>query len=98
MATVTQEHIEPYEIVSCVPHSKPVLVNQRPTYDRHVFVERPLLSALLFDNVDSDARDHCANERSVGADWLENAGGLYDCSDLDCGCMRAVLVDQCWNE
>lgn len=28
MATVTQERIEPYEIVSCVPHSKPVLVNQ----------------------------------------------------------------------
>ena len=85
MATVTQERIKPYEIVSCVPHSKPVLVNQyvnssdsficcesnsneidrRPTYDRHVFVERPLLSALLFDNVDSDARDHCANERSM---------------------------------
>lgn len=39
--------------------------NRRPTYDRHVFVERPLLSALLFDNVDSDARDHCANERSM---------------------------------
>lgn len=39
--------------------------DRRPTYDRHVFVERPLLSALLFDNVDSDARDHCANERSM---------------------------------
>ncbi|KAG9681172.1 hypothetical protein KCU81_g1173, partial [Aureobasidium melanogenum] len=72
MATVTQERIEPYEIVSCVPHSKPVLVNQRPTYDRHVFVERPLLSALLFDNVDSDARDHCANERTF-LSWLRLA-------------------------
>ncbi|KAI4717310.1 hypothetical protein E4T48_06463 [Aureobasidium sp. EXF-10727] len=28
MATLTQERIEPYEIVSCVPHPKPVLVNQ----------------------------------------------------------------------
>ncbi|KAG9551554.1 hypothetical protein KCU77_g17760, partial [Aureobasidium melanogenum] len=72
MATLTQERIEPYEIVSCVPHSKPVLVNQRPTYDRHVFVERPLLSALLFDNVDSDARDHCANERTF-LSWLRLA-------------------------
>ncbi|KAG9542900.1 hypothetical protein KCU71_g16596, partial [Aureobasidium melanogenum] len=72
MATVTHERIEPYEIVSCVPHSKPVLVNHRPTYDRHVFVERPLLSALLFDNVDSDARDHCANERTF-LSWLRLA-------------------------
>ncbi|THX12192.1 hypothetical protein D6D13_04228 [Aureobasidium pullulans] len=64
MATLTEERIEPYETVPCIPHAKPVLVNHRPTYDRHVFIERPLLGALLFDNVDSDARDHCANERS----------------------------------
>lgn len=28
MASLTEECIEPYEVVSCVPHSKPVLVNQ----------------------------------------------------------------------
>ncbi|KAI4742257.1 hypothetical protein E4T50_07304 [Aureobasidium sp. EXF-12298] len=80
MATLTQERIEPYEVISCVPHSKPVLVNQRPTYDRHVFAERPLLSALLFDNVDSDARDHCANERSMSTRtsirWRGTSQGL----------------------
>ncbi|KAI5271736.1 hypothetical protein E4T47_04965 [Aureobasidium subglaciale] len=69
MATLTEERIEPYEVVSCVPHSKPVLVNHRVTYDRHVFIERPLLGALLFDNLDSDARDHCANERTF-LSWL----------------------------
>jgi hypothetical protein len=29
-----------------------------------VFTESPLLGPLLFDNKTSDARDHCANERS----------------------------------
>ncbi|KAI4787950.1 hypothetical protein E4T45_13672 [Aureobasidium sp. EXF-8846] len=72
MSTLTQERIEPYEVISCVPHSRPVLVNQRTGYDRHVFVQRPLLSALLFDNVDSDARDHCANERTF-LSWLRLA-------------------------
>jgi hypothetical protein len=28
MSALTQERIEPYEVISCVPHSKPVLVNQ----------------------------------------------------------------------
>ena len=28
MATLTEERIEPYEVISCVPHSKPVLVSQ----------------------------------------------------------------------
>lgn len=37
---------------------------RRNTYDNHVFAERPLLGSLLFDNNDSDARDHCAAERS----------------------------------
>ncbi|KAI5197909.1 hypothetical protein E4T39_07037 [Aureobasidium subglaciale] len=58
MTTLTEERIEPYDVVSCIPNSKPVLVNHRITYDRHVFIERPLLGALLFDNLDSDARDH----------------------------------------
>jgi uncharacterized membrane protein YidH (DUF202 family) len=29
-----------------------------------IFCIPPLLGALLFDNTDSDARDHCANERT----------------------------------
>jgi len=36
---------------------------RRNDYDRHVFIERPYLGPLLFDNNDSDARDHCAAER-----------------------------------
>lgn len=34
-------------------------------YESNVFIERPLLGSLLFDNTDSDARDHCAAERSM---------------------------------
>ncbi|KAL5120306.1 hypothetical protein ACEQ8H_001864 [Pleosporales sp. CAS-2024a] len=43
--------------------AKPILVKQHNDYDRAVFRETPLLGALLFDNVSSDARDHAANER-----------------------------------
>ncbi|CAG8979986.1 hypothetical protein HYALB_00005159 [Hymenoscyphus albidus] len=32
--------------------------------DTSVFCFRPLVGPLLFDNTDSDARDHCANERT----------------------------------
>ena len=32
--------------------------------DASIFCFPPLLGALLFDNTDSDARDHCANERT----------------------------------
>ncbi|TIA57954.1 hypothetical protein D6C83_03707 [Aureobasidium pullulans] len=84
MATLTEERIEPYETVPCIPHAKPVLVNHRPTYDRHVFIERPLLGALLFDNVDSDARDHCANERSrsmsLARMMITKSFLIHDCS------------------
>lgn len=38
-------------------------------YDRKAFIESPLLGSLLFDNNDSDARDHCANERTF-LSWL----------------------------
>lgn len=34
-------------------------------YNRCVFTERPLCGPLLFANNASDARDHCANERSA---------------------------------
>lgn len=30
-----------------------------------VFCVQPFFAPLLFDNSDSDARDHCANERSM---------------------------------
>ncbi|MCJ1362595.1 hypothetical protein MMC16_001700 [Acarospora aff. strigata] len=42
---------------------KPVLASQHE--DGHVVLRRPLFGPLLFDNTDSDARDHCANERST---------------------------------
>ncbi|KYG48504.1 hypothetical protein M433DRAFT_140975 [Acidomyces richmondensis BFW] len=49
--------------------AKPVLVHQRNDYTQKVFTQRPLLGALLFDNVDSDARDHCMAERTF-LSWL----------------------------
>ncbi|KAK5696555.1 hypothetical protein LTR97_007858 [Elasticomyces elasticus] len=52
--------------------SRPVLVHQRNDYDRHVFIERPYFGPLLFDNDDSDARDHCAAERTF-LSWLRLA-------------------------
>jgi len=36
---------------------------------QHILFSRPLLGALLFENASSDARDHCANERTFLA-WL----------------------------
>jgi hypothetical protein len=33
-------------------------------YESSIFCIPPFLGPLLFDNTDSDARDHCANERS----------------------------------
>lgn len=35
----------------------------------HLFLSRPLLAPLLFKNETSDARDHCANERTF-LSWL----------------------------
>jgi hypothetical protein len=37
---------------------------RRNDYDGIAIAKSPLLGALLFDNGSSDARDHCANERS----------------------------------
>lgn len=34
------------------------------------FFRWPILGALLFDNESSDARDHCANERSTAIKML----------------------------
>ncbi|KAM0691918.1 hypothetical protein Q7P36_008119 [Cladosporium allicinum] len=63
---------QPYHPVYSPFAAKPVLVHQRNTYDNHVFAERPLLGPLLFDNNDSDARDHCAAERTF-LSWLRLA-------------------------
>ncbi|KAL1583414.1 hypothetical protein WHR41_07568 [Cladosporium halotolerans] len=63
---------EPYHPVYSPLAAKPVLVHQRNTYARHVFTERPLFGPLLFDNNDSDARDHCAAERTF-LSWLRLA-------------------------
>ncbi|KAI7365604.1 hypothetical protein KC354_g4782 [Hortaea werneckii] len=64
---------EPYNpLYNPIPSSHPVLVHQRNSYDRAAFVERPWFAPLLFDNNDSDARDHCAAERTF-LSWLRLA-------------------------
>ncbi|KAI9847774.1 MAG: hypothetical protein M1838_000773 [Thelocarpon superellum] len=47
--------------------ARPVLVEQHHT--GYLFLARPLLGPLLFENSDSDARDHCASFLS----WLRLA-------------------------
>ena len=42
-----------------------LIINRDNHYERVAFLERPLLGPLLFANNASDARDHCANERST---------------------------------
>ncbi|KAF2401235.1 hypothetical protein EJ06DRAFT_508752 [Trichodelitschia bisporula] len=49
--------------------ARPVVVSQSENYDRNVVTERPWLGPLLFQNEASDARDHCANERTF-LSWL----------------------------
>jgi len=60
---------EPYNPIYNPFNSKPVLVKQNNSYDSLVFTERPWFGPLLFDNNSSDARDHCANERTF-LSWL----------------------------
>ncbi|KAJ6183775.1 hypothetical protein N7519_005076 [Penicillium mononematosum] len=50
-------------------NSKPVLVEEHVESQRHIFLSRPYFGALLFENSSSDARDHCANERTF-LSWL----------------------------
>jgi len=61
---------EPYRPFYDFFGHKPVLVKQHNDYEGPGFRNRPLLGALLFDNVSSDARDHAANERTFLA-WLK---------------------------
>lgn len=44
-------------------------VNRHTEDHGHIFLSRPLCGALLFENTSSDARDHCANERTF-LSWL----------------------------
>ncbi|KAL4806775.1 hypothetical protein BDV18DRAFT_119796 [Aspergillus unguis] len=50
-------------------HAKPVLVEEHLESSHHIFLTRPYFGALLFENSTSDARDHCANERTF-LSWL----------------------------
>ncbi|KAF2238970.1 hypothetical protein EV356DRAFT_225221 [Viridothelium virens] len=61
-----EDRFKLFHIFRC---ARPVQVKQSNSYDRMVFREQPLLGPLLFDNSDSDARDHCANERTF-LSWL----------------------------
>ncbi|KAJ5900510.1 uncharacterized protein N7473_004580 [Penicillium subrubescens] len=66
-------------VASCTPrrynplinptHSRPALVEEHIEDQQHILFSRPLLGALLFENTTSDARDHCANERTF-LSWL----------------------------
>lgn len=47
----------------------PLTSTRSNDHDGHTFSQRPLFGLLLFDNVNSDARDHCANERTF-LSWL----------------------------
>src|SRR4051812_18286857 len=49
-----------------------ISTNKPPSHiesQRHIFLSRPYCGALLFENSTSDARDHCANERTF-LSWL----------------------------
>ncbi|KAK6829273.1 hypothetical protein RU639_003527 [Aspergillus parasiticus] len=50
-------------------NSCPVLVDEHLGDNHHIFLSRPWFGALLFENATSDARDHCANERTF-LSWL----------------------------
>ncbi|KAJ5265385.1 hypothetical protein N7524_006403 [Penicillium chrysogenum] len=69
--TVTQNGVvrPPFNPLINPIHSKPVLVEEHVESQRHIFLSRPYFGALLFENSSSDARDHCANERTF-LSWL----------------------------
>ncbi|OJI96658.1 hypothetical protein ASPVEDRAFT_78417 [Aspergillus versicolor CBS 583.65] len=59
----------PYNPVINPVHAKPVLIEEHLEDSQHIFLTRPWFGALLFENAASDARDHCANERTF-LSWL----------------------------
>jgi len=57
------------------PFKKTIVVTENstsPDNPLQLFLSRPLYAPLLFPNVSSDARDHCANERTF-LSWLRLA-------------------------
>ncbi|PWY89819.1 hypothetical protein BO70DRAFT_377084 [Aspergillus heteromorphus CBS 117.55] len=60
----------PYNPIINAAHAPPILADNLPSQTKsHLFLTKPLLSPLLFQNTTSDARDHCANERTF-LSWL----------------------------
>ncbi|KAI9367447.1 hypothetical protein BJX61DRAFT_304534 [Aspergillus egyptiacus] len=59
----------PYNPLINLVNAKPVLVEEHLESKQHIFLTRPWFGALLFENIASDARDHCANERTF-LSWL----------------------------
>ncbi|OKL59318.1 hypothetical protein UA08_05186 [Talaromyces atroroseus] len=53
-------------------NSSPVIVEDQPPSSGPLFLARPILGPLLFENTASDARDHLANERTF-LSWLRLA-------------------------
>jgi uncharacterized membrane protein YidH (DUF202 family) len=72
MATATQtqvDHEDPWHPLYN-PYRTPINVDETfPDNPLKLFASRPLLAPLLFANESSDARDHCANERTF-LSWL----------------------------
>ncbi|KAL4918371.1 hypothetical protein BDW62DRAFT_68010 [Aspergillus aurantiobrunneus] len=63
-------HTRPrYNPLINLTHAKPVLVEEHLEDNQHILLTRPYFGALLFENSTSDARDHCANERTF-LSWL----------------------------
>lgn len=74
MATQTEEDTESHSynpFVAPLP-IRPAIIKTRNSSTYTPFLARPLLGALLFPVESSDARDHCANERTF-LSWLRLA-------------------------
>ncbi|KAJ5902911.1 hypothetical protein N7495_003439 [Penicillium taxi] len=59
----------PYNPLINPIHAKPALVEEHIEDQHHILFSSPIFGALLFENTSSDARDHCANERTF-LSWL----------------------------
>ncbi|KAJ6024033.1 hypothetical protein N7540_004830 [Penicillium herquei] len=60
---------KPYNPIINPTYSRPALVEEHIEDQRHILCAPPVFGALLFENASSDARDHCANERTF-LSWL----------------------------
>ncbi|ETN45035.1 uncharacterized protein HMPREF1541_09911 [Cyphellophora europaea CBS 101466] len=70
MATAIQTEVEDAWHPLFNPYTRTITVDDSfPTNRFKLFLSRPLYAPLLFPNVSSDARDHCANERTF-LSWL----------------------------